>query len=160
MRLLATLSLTFTLTFLFTLPVTARAQTPPPPAKRLPPAGIAIPAAARTELTTATASFAAEISALRSELTTARKTTLLALLPDVESFPKAVDWPLRYDEFFDLKQLDTARHLLAVGRERAAALRAGKTPWLEATGTIIRGYRSKLDDSVQTLCELCACGSL
>ena len=146
---LFTLTLTFTFTLTLTLPFTARAQTPPPPAQRLPPAGIAIPAAARTELTAATASFGAEISALRSELTTARKTTLLALLTDVEIFHKAVDWPLRYDEFFDLKQLDTARHLLAVGRERAAALRAGKTPWLEATGTIIRGYRSTLDDSVQ-----------
>jgi len=146
-------ALPFPLTFLFTLtltlPFTARAQTPPPPAQRLPPAGIAIPAAARTELTAATDLFGADISALRSELTTARKTTLLALLPDVEIFHKAVDWALRYDEFFDLKQLDTARHLLAVGRERAAALRAGKTPWLEATGTIIRGYRSTLDDSVQ-----------
>ena len=48
-------ALPFPLTFLFTLtltlPFTAHAQTPPPPAQRLPPAGIAIPAAARTELT-------------------------------------------------------------------------------------------------------------
>ncbi len=152
MRLLTTartLTFTFTFTFLFTLPFSSRAQTPPPPAKRLPPAGIAIPAPARTELTAATAALATEISTLRTELTTARKTTFLALLPDVEIYHKAVDWALRYDEFFDLKQLDSARHLLAVGRERAAALRAGTPPWLEATGTIIRGYRSKLDDSLQ-----------
>ena len=125
------------------------AQTPPPPAKRLPPAGVAIPDAARTELTAATAALAAEIVSLRADLSAAKKTTLLALLPDVEIFHKAVDWALRYDEFFDVKQLDTARRLLALGRERAAALRDGKTPWLDATGNIIRGYRSKLDDSLQ-----------
>ncbi|MEY2881834.1 MAG: hypothetical protein RLZZ15_4214 [Verrucomicrobiota bacterium] len=131
------------------LPTVALAQTPPPPAKRLPPAGVAIPAAARAELTAAAAAFATEISALRAELTSSRKAALVALLPDVEIFHKAVDWALRYDEFFDVKQVDFARHLLALGRERAAALRAGQTPWLDATGQILRGYRSKLDDSIQ-----------
>ena len=148
MRLLVT-ALTLTFTLIVPFPSSARAQTPPPPAKRLPPAGVAIPAAARTELTAAAAALAAEITALRADLAAAKKTTLLALLPDVEIFHKAVDWPLRYDEFFDVKQVDTARHLLAVGRERAAALRDGKAPWLDATGQVIRGYRSKLDDSVQ-----------
>ncbi len=129
--------------------VSAAAQTPPPPAKRLPPAGIAIPAADRTELTTATAALATEISTLRAELTTSQKTALLALLPDVEIFHKAVEWALRYDEFFSPKEVATARHLLALGRERAAHIRAGRTPWLDATGLVVRGYRSKLDDSVQ-----------
>ena len=146
-------ALPFTLPFLFTLtftfPFTAPAQTPPPPAKRLPPAGIAIPDPDRTELTAATAALAANFAALRTELTAAKKTALLALLPDVEIFHKAVDWPLRYDEFFSPKEVATARHLLAVGRERIAALRSGKAPWLDATGLVVRGYRSKLDDSVQ-----------
>ena len=128
---------------------TAFAQTPPPPAKRLPPAGIAIPADARAELTAGAATLHTEIDSLRTDPALAKKPSLLALLPDVEIFHKAVDWALRYDEFFDVKQVDTARHLLAVGHERAAALRAGTAPWLEATGQIIRGYRSKLDDSVQ-----------
>ncbi len=146
-------ALPFTLPFLFTLtftfPFTAPAQTPPPPAKRLPPAGIAIPDPDRTELTAATAALAANFAALRTELTAAKKISLLALLPDVEIFHKAVDWPLRYDEFFSPKEVATARHLLAVGRERIAALRSGKAPWLDATGLVVRGYRSKLDDSVQ-----------
>ena len=146
-------ALPFTLPFLFTLtftfPFTAPAPTPPPPAKRLPPAGIAIPDPDRTELTAATAALAANFAALRTELTAAKKTSLLALLPDVEIFHKAVDWPLRYDEFFSPKEVATARHLLAVGRERIAALRSGKAPWLDATGLVVRGYRSKLDDSVQ-----------
>ena len=143
MRSLAASTLTLLLTF------TALAQTPPPPAKRLPPAGLAIPAPDRTELTTATAALAAEISSLRAALTASHQTPLLALLPDVEIFHKAVDWALRYDEFFDAKQIATARHYLALGHERAAHLRAGRTPWVEATGLVLRGYRSKLDDSLQ-----------
>jgi pimeloyl-ACP methyl ester carboxylesterase len=142
-----TFLLTFTLTL--TLPFTTRAQTPPPPAKRLPPAGIAIPDTARTELTAATAALATEISALRTALAAASNARLLTLLPDVEIFHKAVDWALRYDELFSLKEIATARHFLALGRERAAHLRAGRTPWLDATGLVVRGYRSNLDDSLQ-----------
>ena len=146
-------ALTFPLTFLFTLtftcPFPSRAQTPPPPAKRLPPAGIAIAAHDRTELTAATAALATEIATLRANLTTSQQTPLLALLPDVEIFHKAVDWALRYDEFFAPKEIATARHFLALGRERAAHLRAGQAPWLDATGLVLRGYRSKLDDSLQ-----------
>ena len=148
LRPLATLALTLSLATSFTASL-ARAQTPPPPAKRLPPAGIAIPNPARTELTAATAALATEITTLRTELAAARNAPLLALLPDVEIFHKAVDWALRYDEFFSPKEIATARHFLALGRERAAYLRAGRTPWLDATGLVLRGYRSKLDDSIQ-----------
>ncbi len=122
-------------------------QTPPPPAKRLPPAGIAIAEKDRAELTAGVAALRTDIDALTREL--AKNPRLNTLVPDVEVLHKAVDWPLRYDEFFDLKQVDTARKLLALGRERVAQLRAGAAPWTEATGQVIRGYRSKLDDSIQ-----------
>jgi dienelactone hydrolase len=124
------------------------AQTPPPPAKRLPPAGVAIPETARAELTAAAAALRKDLDTLASHLasTNAR---LNARLPDAEIFHKAVDWALRYDEFFDVKQVEVARHLLSVGRERAAQLRAGAAPWTERTGLVVRGYRSKLDQSVQ-----------
>ncbi len=125
------------------------AQTPPPPAKRLPPAGIVIPAAARAELTSGAAALRAEIDALAGELGSGSNPRLAALLPDVEVFHKAVDWALRYDEFFDAKQVAVARKAIATGRQRVADLRAGRSPWTEASGLIVRGYRSKLDDSVQ-----------
>ncbi len=123
------------------------AQTPPPPAKRLPPAGIAIPAPAREELTAGAAALRVELDGLARDL--AKNVRLNSVLPDVEVLWKAVDWALRYDEFFDAKQVDLARRVLALGRERAAQLRAGQAPWTEATGLVIRGYRSKLDGSVQ-----------
>ncbi|MDO8544010.1 MAG: prolyl oligopeptidase family serine peptidase [Opitutaceae bacterium] len=139
--------LALTAAFAGSLFVPLHAQTPPPPAKRLPPAGIAIPDAARAELTSGATALRREIDALQTELT--RTPRLAALLPDVEIYHKAVDWALRYDEFFAPKQVDTARHLLDVGRERAMQLRRGAAPWLEATGLVIRGYRSRLDDSIQ-----------
>ncbi|MFM9031958.1 MAG: hypothetical protein ACKOTF_15045, partial [Opitutaceae bacterium] len=57
------------------------AQTPPPPAKRLPPEGIAIPAAARTELTAGAAALRAELDAAARELAKSNP-RLAELLPD------------------------------------------------------------------------------
>jgi dienelactone hydrolase len=125
------------------------AQTPPPPATRLPPAGIALPAAARTELTAGAAKLRQELDAVTRELTDRRDTRLLTLLPDVEVLHKAVAWALQYDEFFDVKQVAFAQRMLALGQERVGHLRAGRAPWTEATGLILRGYRSQLDQSVQ-----------
>lgn len=125
------------------------AQTPPPPATRLPPAGLAIPAAARTELTRGAAELRQDLEAVTRELAARKDTRLLDLLPDAEVLQKAVDWALRYDELFDIKQVAFAQRMLALGRERVVHLRAGHAPWTESTGLILRGYRSQLDQSVQ-----------
>ena len=144
-----TLTFTFTCTFLFALPFTSHAQSPataPAPApvpKKIPASGIALTTADRAELIAGTAALRSEIDAL------ARDTTVSALLPDVEIFHKAVAWSLADDTFYSPKEIAFAKHLLAEGRERAAQLRARKFPWLEARGLIVRGYRSKLDGSVQ-----------
>ncbi len=130
---------------LLALALTAAAQ--PPPAKRLPPAGFAIPETDRTGLAAGAAALGEQIAELRTALK--GKPELLALLPDVEIFHKAVDWALRYDEFFNVKQTATARSALQQGMERAQQLKAGHAPWTEAAGLIVRGYRSKIDGSVQ-----------
>src|SRR5207253_870346 len=77
------------------------------------------------------------------------KPALLDLLPDVQVYHKAVDWALRYDEFFDVREFATARRLLQQGQERARQLREGQTPWTTATGLVVRGYVSRIDGSVQ-----------
>src|ERR1043166_7278433 len=117
------------------------------PAPHIPPPGIAIPDADRQELTAGAAALRKEIDTLNQEL--AGKTSLVALVPDVEIYHKAVDWALRYDEFFDLKQVAYAKVLLRQGSERATQLRAGHAPWLESTGVVLRAYRSRIDGSVQ-----------
>jgi pimeloyl-ACP methyl ester carboxylesterase len=139
---LACLALIAIVSFVVALP----AQTPPP-AKRLPPAGVVIPAEARAELTAGAAALRQEIDALAGAL--GANPRLHALLPDVEVLHKAVDWALRYDEFFDAKQIAVARRMLKLGQDRAAQLRAGSAPWLDATGLVVRGYRSQLDGSIQ-----------
>ncbi len=113
---------------------------------QLPPPGVAIPDTDRAELTAGAAELGNEIAALKLAKMVPE---MSALIPDVEIFHKAVDWALRYDEFYDVKQVATARTLLAEGKSRAAALRDGKAPWTTATGPVVRGYRSKIDASVQ-----------
>ena len=115
--------------------------------RRMPPPGIVVPAAVRAELIEGVKSLGEDIAKIRSEFGT--RTDRLRLLPDVEIFHKAVDWALRYDEFFNTNQFKSARALLLEGHARAAALRAGHAPWLTATGAVVRGYLSRIDGSVQ-----------
>ncbi|MSU49542.1 MAG: hypothetical protein EXS37_10720 [Opitutus sp.] len=131
----------------FSVAAFAQAPTPTPPAKRIPIPGITLTDAERSELTAGAVALRRDIDALA--VTLAAEPKLLSLLPDVEIFHKAVDWALRYDEFMVPKEIAFARHLLDEGGQRAAQLRAKQAPWLDATGLIVRGYRSKLDGSVQ-----------
>jgi len=116
-------------------------------ALRVPPPGKQIPAEARSELAGDAARLSAEISTLRRDL--ANDSPLRRLLPDVEIFLKAIDWPLRYDEFFRSNDVVTARRLLKQGFERVRELRAGNPSWINATGLVVRGYVSRIDGSVQ-----------
>ena len=131
------------------LPLFAADSTPAIAPRKLPPPGIEISTADRTELTQGAAALRQEIDALARRLAVPSSSRLATLLPDVEVYHKAVDWALRYNEFFDPKQVGIARQLLATGHERASALGRGEAPWLDATGLIVRGHRSPLDGSVQ-----------
>lgn len=116
----------FTLLGLLGLVASAWAQPAPPPAaplspKRIPIAGITLTDTERAEITLGAA-----------ELRT-----------------KAVDWALRYNEFMAPKEIAVARNYLARGRKRAAQLHQRQAPWLDATGLVLRGYRSKIDGSIQ-----------
>ena len=113
----------------------------------IPPLGIEVPASVQSKLQTGVAKLADQIADLRKAL--AKKAELNALLPDVEIYHKAVDWALRYNQFYKQRDFTAAEELLAEGNARAAALRAGKAPWLSQTGLVVRGYRSAIDGSVQ-----------
>jgi dienelactone hydrolase len=115
--------------------------------RRVPPTGIKISEADRAELAAGAGELGKEIETLRAELTSKR--ALLDLLPDVQIYQKAVDWALRYDEFYKSNEVQIARALLQQGMERVRALRAGSAPWNNATGLVARGYLSKIDGSVQ-----------
>ncbi len=119
----------------------------PDKVRRIPPPGVAVPDDVRKELQAGVEELAKAIDAAR--IANQRKPALLDLLPDVEVYHKAVDWALRYNEFFNAREFPAARRLLQQGLDRAKQLQAGQTPWATATGLVVRGYRSKIDGSVQ-----------
>ena len=119
----------------------------PDKVRRVPPPGLTVNDADRAELTDGTANLGREIEALKTDLKS--KPGLLQLLPDVQIYHKAVHWALTYNEFFKTNEPQVARLLLQQGMERAQALRAGNAPWTTATGPVVRGYISRIDDSVQ-----------
>ncbi len=89
-----------------------------------------------------------EINSLKNSLK--GKNQLLNLLPDVQIYHNAVRYALEHDEIIDAKtEIPKAKNHLKAGMERAALLKEGKTPWLHATGLVLRGYISKIDNSVQ-----------
>jgi pimeloyl-ACP methyl ester carboxylesterase len=115
--------------------------------RQVPPPGIKIPEQARADLQQRVEDLGREIEDLRKQL--AKKPALLELLPDVQIYYNAVHYALKYDEFYAPGEIAVAEKLLKQGHERAMSLRKGEAPWNTATGTIVRGYQSKIDGSVQ-----------
>ena len=115
--------------------------------RRIPPPGVGIAQAEREALLAGANSLSNTIVSLRAELKA--KPEALRWLPDIEVLHKAVFWALAYDEFYKVEEAAIARSFLALGSKRADALREGQVPWLNETGLVVRGYRSKIDDSIQ-----------
>ena len=115
--------------------------------RRIPPAGVKIDSADRAELQKGVDDLGSEIDDLRTALQA--KPALLALLPDVQIYFNAVRYAVNFDEFFNVKEVATAKGLLKKGFERARQLRDGKPAWTTQTGPLARGYVSKIDGSVQ-----------
>jgi hypothetical protein len=121
---------------LFLIAAAAFAQ---PAIKLIPAEGIAIPAADRSALEAGLAHLQGEIAKLKPG----------PLLPDVQIFAEAVRFSLHYNEFFKPAEIAAARKLLEAGEQRASQLAEGQAPWTTATGLVVRGYVSKIDQSVQ-----------
>jgi hypothetical protein len=115
--------------------------------RRIPPPGVPVPAADRLELEAGIAQLGQEIQELRSVLK--NKPVFLDLLPDVQIYYNAARYALQYDEFFNAREINVAKELLAQGMKRAQELRVSQAPWAIQTGLVVRGYVSKIDGSVQ-----------
>jgi dienelactone hydrolase len=108
--------------------------------KPIPPVGIVLPTKDAEEV----AKGLGELQGLIKEIGKHE------LLPDVDIYEKAVRWAVDYKEIFDSKGgIATVKSVLKTGLERAKAMKDGKTPWTTQTGLVVRGYRSKIDGSVQ-----------
>jgi len=119
----------------------------PESVRPIPPPGIAVPEKDAAELRDGIADLQKQLAALPAALKA--KPHLLELTPDIEIFHKAVRYALDYNEFFKPSEIVSAKALLQEGAARAAALRAGNAPWTNATGLVARGFRSRIDGSVQ-----------
>jgi hypothetical protein len=79
-----------------------------------------------------------------------QKGTSEPIYVDVEVFLKAAEWTLKYNEFYTKDSADWTLAALDNGMLRASQSLRGEIPWENRTGhTVIRGYRSAVDDSVQ-----------
>src|SRR5207247_1090708 len=58
-------------------------------------------------------------------------------------------WALRYDTKFDAADVALIQKALKRGGQRAEALAAGKQPWQDKKGRLVRGYVSAVDGSTQ-----------
>ncbi len=99
-------------------------------------------------------SLAKELAELRVAIDAAAKAQaknprLEEFLPDLEIYHKATDWAGKYNEYFNKAEFKVAHDLIAEGKARAASFLKGETPWTRQTGLVVRGYRSKIDGSVQ-----------
>jgi len=116
----------------------AAAEFPPIP-RVLPPEGLEIPAEVRAQLEARLAATKKRMEAHKEH----------ALLPDVEIFTKAVEFALLHREFYVPKDFAKADWALDEANKRLDSLDKGESPWTKATGLVVRGYRSSIDNSAQ-----------
>ncbi|MFO0953171.1 MAG: prolyl oligopeptidase family serine peptidase [Isosphaeraceae bacterium] len=127
----------------------ARADGPadnvPTSVRKVPKPGIAL----KPEVVRELEASLAELKGLLDKVPARERPAVRELLPDVQVIHKAVHDALKYNEFFAENEIPRAKSLLKLGISRANALVEGKPDWPSQKGLVVRGYRSKIDDSVQ-----------
>ena len=117
----------------------------PTAVRQIPPPGIEVPSADRERLQAGLDKLQQLIDRLKQQ----NSTDVDAYLPDVEIFHRAVDQALRFNEMFAERDVQKAEDLLAEGIKRAGRLAQIDPYWTKQKGLVVRGFRSKLDDTVQ-----------
>ncbi|MFO0999863.1 MAG: prolyl oligopeptidase family serine peptidase [Planctomycetaceae bacterium] len=113
--------------------------------RRIPELGVPVPDDRAASMRTSLGQLQEKIAAINAGKDASTK----SLLPDVMIFERAVRCALDYQEFFDIKDLDKADALLLEGIKRADQLLAGKPEWITQKGLVVRGYISRIDNTVQ-----------
>ncbi len=117
----------------------------PDQVRQVPPVGIEVSESDRAELERGLK----ELDEIIASLHKRRDTRTPRLLPDVEIFARAVRHGLQYRELYSERNVAEAKQVLAEGLLRARQLTEGDAAWLARKGLVVRGFRSKLDDTVQ-----------
>ncbi|HEY2840427.1 MAG TPA: prolyl oligopeptidase family serine peptidase, partial [Pirellulales bacterium] len=116
--------------------------------RTLPPPGIEVPQGEAEQLK-------AELARLRGKLAELDKGHLERnrdwerLKPDVEILLKAVDYALRDGSFYNTREIAWADAQFKLAADRIEALARGQHPWTVERGLVVRGFRSRLDQSAQ-----------
>ena len=113
--------------------------------RSIPRKGISVPDEQKQLLEKSLTALSEQITELRAKDTF----QIRRFISDVVIFHRAVDNALRYNEFFQEEDLLKADQLLKEGKTRAQQLLAGRTPWTRKSGLVVRGYRSRIDHTVQ-----------
>ena len=116
--------------------------------RSVPPLGIEVPAEDRKELEEGLKTLDSLIGQIRLTKHT-DQARINALLPDVEIFSRAVHQGLEYREFFSPGDVKNAKSVLLEGQRRAEQLVKGEADWVTQKGLVVRGFRSKIDQTVQ-----------
>lgn len=90
-----------------------------------------------------------ELKKLIDQIEAKKNVRLNSLLPDIKIFHKAVRFALEHNEFLNKNELKKADLILDEGIKRAKSLLEGKAPWLTQKGFVVRGFISKIDNSIQ-----------
>lgn len=114
--------------------------------RRLPPPGIEITAKDREALMSTLEQSEKRLAELETSRPSAETN---AYAVDVAIYLKAVRFALDESEFQERSDVALARELLAAAAKRLDELSAGEHSWASARGRVVRGYRSKIDGSVQ-----------
>ncbi|MCA9079769.1 MAG: prolyl oligopeptidase family serine peptidase [Planctomycetaceae bacterium] len=113
--------------------------------RQIPPLGIEIPESDRTTLRQGLDQLTTAIDALRQD----KNPSTQVLLPDVEVFHRAIQQTLDFGEIYSEGEIKQAHEVLAEGLRRAEQLKAHQPAWVTQKGLVVRGYRSRLDGTVQ-----------
>lgn len=113
--------------------------------RRIPKLGIQVEKTKEAELTKSLSALEQLLNELRAD----DREVVKSHLPDAEVFYWSAYDNLKHQEFFSEREVEAAGRHLKMGMERASQLKEGKAPWRTQTGAVIRGYRSKIDGSVQ-----------
>ena len=117
----------------------------------VPPPGISVAPEDAARLEAGLAELDDKLAQLRNQLR--KEPVLLAELPDVEIYAKAVRYALEYNEFFDPREIGVADKLLARAVDFANRLAKGERLWADGRSETrmgrVHAYVSKIDGSVQ-----------
>jgi len=116
-----------------------------PAVRPIPAAGLDVPKDVLAKIKAKLSALERKIEQLekRRDLRTAQ------YLPDVRIFSEAVRKAIEDNAFFNKNDPAHALELLDLGQQRAEELLSGKQSWTRQKGLVVRGYRSRIDGSVQ-----------